>query len=112
MLPDRVSNSGPLTYESGALPIAPRGPATSARERRSSSGCLTHCLLMDSSTVKCSTSPFVIFGVSSLFCRFIFIFSFFVVFLWKILLAKTVDPDQTPHHVASDLGLHFLPMTR
>ena len=27
MLPDRVSNLGPLTYESGALPIAPRGPA-------------------------------------------------------------------------------------
>ena len=27
MLPDRVSNSGPLTYESDALPIALRGPA-------------------------------------------------------------------------------------
>ena len=27
MLPDRVSNLGPLTYESGALPIAIRGPA-------------------------------------------------------------------------------------
>ena len=27
MLPDRVSNPGPLTYELGALPIAPRGPA-------------------------------------------------------------------------------------
>ena len=27
MLPDRVSNPGPLTYESGALPIAQRGPA-------------------------------------------------------------------------------------
>ena len=31
MLPDRVSNPGPLTYESGALPIALRGP--SERER-------------------------------------------------------------------------------
>ena len=30
MLLDRVSNPGPLTYESGALPIALRGPA---RER-------------------------------------------------------------------------------
>ena len=30
MLPDRVLNPGPLTYESGALPIALRGPA---RER-------------------------------------------------------------------------------
>ena len=29
MLPDWVSNPGPLTYESGALPIALRGPATS-----------------------------------------------------------------------------------
>ena len=29
MLPDRVSNPGSLTYESGALPIALRGPARS-----------------------------------------------------------------------------------
>ena len=29
MLPDRVSNPGPLTYESGVLPIALRGPAKS-----------------------------------------------------------------------------------
>ena len=29
MLPDRVSNPGPLTYESGALPTALRGPAKS-----------------------------------------------------------------------------------
>ena len=27
MLPDRVSNPGPLTYESSALPTALRGPA-------------------------------------------------------------------------------------
>ena len=27
MWPDRVSNQGPLTYESGALPTALRGPA-------------------------------------------------------------------------------------
>ena len=27
MLPDQVSNPGPLTYDSGALPIALRGPA-------------------------------------------------------------------------------------
>ena len=31
MLPDRVSNPGPLTYESGALPIALRGPAFKQR---------------------------------------------------------------------------------
>ena len=28
MLPDRVSSPGPLTYESGALPIALCGPAS------------------------------------------------------------------------------------
>ena len=32
MLPDRVSNPGPLTYESGALPIALRGPAKTFHE--------------------------------------------------------------------------------
>ena len=31
MWPDRVSNPGPLTYESGARPIALRGPATKAK---------------------------------------------------------------------------------
>ena len=31
MLPDRVSNPGPLTYESGALPIALRGPAINVK---------------------------------------------------------------------------------
>ena len=33
MLPDRVSNPEPLTYESGALPIALRGPASLAGQR-------------------------------------------------------------------------------
>ena len=32
MLPDRVSNPGPLTYESGALPIALRGPPGPCKE--------------------------------------------------------------------------------
>ena len=36
MLPHRVSNPGPLTYESGALPIALRGPAGRARENDTS----------------------------------------------------------------------------
>ena len=35
MLPDRVSNPGPLTYESGALPIALRGPALSVSRQYS-----------------------------------------------------------------------------
>ena len=34
MLPDRVSNPGPLTYKSGALPIALRDPAWILVERR------------------------------------------------------------------------------
>ena len=33
MLPDRVSNPGPLTYESGVLPIALRGPAQNVVSR-------------------------------------------------------------------------------
>ena len=36
MLPDRVSNPGPLTYESGALPIAQRGPALLPNQNRMS----------------------------------------------------------------------------
>ena len=32
-------------------------------------------------------------------------------FLMEILFANNVDPDQTPHYVASDLSLHCLPMT-
>ena len=32
MLPDRILNPGPLTYESGALPIALRGPAILKRD--------------------------------------------------------------------------------
>ena len=38
MLPDRVSNPGTLTYESGALPIALRGPAQLDHKQASSGG--------------------------------------------------------------------------
>ena len=65
---------------------------------------LTLCIQVDSSTVTRWTSPFVILGVWS-------VLSFLFYFLWKILLASTVDPDQMPHYVASDLGLHCLAMT-
>ena len=41
MLPDRVSNPGPLTYESGALPIALRGPARSDSVIKLVSGLIT-----------------------------------------------------------------------
>ena len=59
---------------------------------------------MDSSTVICWTSPFAILGVLGHFVTFI-------IFLMKILVANNVDPDQMPHYVASDLGLHCLLMT-
>ena len=36
MWPDRVSNPGPPTYESGALPIALRGPARTGMDFASS----------------------------------------------------------------------------
>ena len=61
---------------------------------------------MDSSTVICWTSPFAILGVLGLFCCFYSISDG-----KSCLIAKNVDPNQTPHYVASDLGLHCLPMT-
>ena len=90
MLPDRVSNPGPLTYESGALPIALRGPA--------------YCILVDSSTEYVGQVHLSFRGVRS-------VLSLLFYFWWKRLLAYTVDPDQMPHYVASDLGLHCLPTT-
>ena len=36
MLPDRVSNPGPLTYESGALPIALRIPLKPSNNHKKS----------------------------------------------------------------------------
>ena len=39
MLPDRVSNPGPLTYESGALPIALRGPARNYEKQHTEGTC-------------------------------------------------------------------------
>ena len=52
---------------------------------------------MDHSAVICSTSPFAFLWVSGLICRFYSI--------------SDVDPDQTPHDMASGLCLHCLPMT-
>ena len=34
-----------------------------------------------------------------------------ILFLMENPVSKPVDPDQMPHHVASDQGLHCLPMT-
>ena len=35
----------------------------------------------------------------------------FIVFLMENPIRNNVDPDQMPHYVASDLGLHCLPLT-
>ena len=39
------------------------------------------------------------------------ILSLLFYFLWKVLLENSVDPERMPHDVASDLGLHCLPIT-
>ena len=38
--------------------------------------------------------------------------TFFFFFFWKFLLANSEDPYQTPRSVATDMGLHCLPMSR
>ena len=43
-------------------------------------------------------------GISSIFVAFI-------LFLMENPVTNNVDPGQMPHYVASDLGLHCLPMT-
>ena len=48
MLPDRVSNPGPLTYESGALPIALRGPARTRLMQRTNQKYVQACFLFAS----------------------------------------------------------------
>ena len=60
-------------------------------------------MLVNSSTVLCWMSIFVISGVSCLFCLLFY-------FLWKILSANNVGPDQTRDYMASELDLG-LPMT-
>ena len=51
MLPDWVSNPGPLTYESGALPIALRGPAPRVGLRGKELD-QTHCKVFQQSFLK------------------------------------------------------------
>ena len=59
-------------------------------------GGLFHCYTLDESICHFR-------GVGS-FCRFYSIFM-------ENPISKNVDPNQMPHYVASDLGLHCLPMT-
>ena len=57
---------------------------------------LTHIYRMDMSILISWMSPFRIFGVSG------------VLYQFYLTLANSVDPDQTPRSVLSDLGLHCL----
>ena len=60
-------------------------------------GGLFHCYMLDESICHFR-------GVGS-----ILLLSFS--FGWNILSANTVDPGQMQHYVASDLDLHYLPVT-
>ena len=66
MLPDRVSSPGPLTYESGALPIALRGPAPGRPTTLYNSRARAHCAY--------SRCGWGLFG--HFFSRLSFLFSF------------------------------------
>ena len=50
-----------------------------------------------------------IFNFGGVWCTFSFFF-----FLLELIfrLANSEDPDQTPRSAASDLGLHYLPMSQ
>ena len=60
-----------LENEASIRPLMPSGPFCIKFWR---GPLLTHCIMLDSSTVTCWTSPFVILGVSGQFCRFYSIF--------------------------------------
>ena len=59
---------------------------------------------MDSATSTIRTGPFPIEGVKA---RLLLLLCFMEI---PILNANSVDPDQTPRYVASELGLHCLPL--
>ena len=50
--------------------------------------------------------PFLIYGVSGV------VFHFYLIFYRNFLYANSVDPDQMPHSAASDMGLHYLPVSK
>ena len=58
---------------------------------------------MNASTVICWMSSFVILEGSGIICRF-------SIFHGKSCQQNIVDPNKTPHYVASDLGLKCLPV--
>ena len=62
---------------------------------------------MDYSTLILWTGPFQVKGVVAS-CFFLLLPCFTEI---TVLIANRVDPDQTPHSAASDLGLHRLSMS-
>ena len=62
---------------------------------------LTHLCRVDSSTITLWTGPFPAEGVSGL----LLLLPYFINI--SVFNANSVDPDQTPRSVASDLGLQF-----
>ena len=60
---------------------------------------------VDSSTLTLWTGPYSVKGVSGK----LLLLPWFTEI--PVINANGVDPDQTPHSVASDLGLHCLPMS-
>ena len=79
MLPDRVSNPGPLTYESDALSIALRGTATCNRLTSSGSATQIPYRKQDKqkNNEKCITGEFIFL----LFFSFFFLYFIFLHFL-------------------------------
>ena len=70
--------------------------------------------------IRTAFNPFMPNGIShyyqleqsiSVLMDFRWYFSFLFMFQYKNMLANSEDPDQNPHSVASDLGLHYLPMS-
>ena len=53
-----------------------------------------------------------VFDLRDVWCTFSFLFYFKLLFLYadSVDSDHIVDPDQTPRSVASDLGLHYLPI--
>ena len=68
-------------------------------------GSLTHLCRVDSSTLTLWTGPFPVKGLSG---KFLLLPWFTEI---PVLYAKSIDPDQTPWSVASDLGLYCLHMS-
>ena len=91
MLPDRVSNPGPLTYKSGALPIVLRGPARDISSLR-----LTWTLRYQELTVALYQKFHVLILASGKKLNSAY------------KMANIADPDQTAPQEQSDQGLHCL----